>query len=65
MTILSDLMMKDDAPASARISAARTILDYAIRAAQIDELRARIDALEEFIRTKQLENLLDEAAEEE
>lgn len=62
VTVLQNLMMKDDAPASARITAARTILDYSIRAVEIDELKTRIDQLEEFIRIKQEEDALDAAA---
>lgn len=65
VTVLRDLMMKDDAPASARITAARTVLDYSMRAVEMDELRARIDQLEEFIRAKQEEDALDAAAREE
>lgn len=64
VTVLHDLMMKADAPASARITAARTVLDYSIRAIEIDELKGRIDQLEEFIRAKQEENALDAAARE-
>jgi hypothetical protein len=65
VTVLHDLMMKDDAPASARITAARTVLDYAIRAVEIDELKARIDQLEDFLRRKQEEDALDAALEDE
>lgn len=64
VTVLHDLMMKADAPASARITAARTVLDYSIRAIEIDELKGRIDQLEEFIRSKQEEDALDAAARE-
>ena len=64
VTVLDDLMKSDKAPASARISAARPVLDYAIRAAEIEELRARVDQLEDFIRAKQEGDLLDEALEE-
>ena len=64
VAVLRELMMKEEAPASARISAARTILDYAIRAAEMEELKARISELEEFIRAKQAEDLLDDALEE-
>jgi hypothetical protein len=58
VTVLHDLMLKADAPASARISAARTVLDYSLRAAEIDELKARIASLEEFIRLKQEQDAL-------
>jgi hypothetical protein len=64
VTVLQSLMMKEDAPASARITAARTVLDYAIRAVEIDELKTRIDQLEEFIRAKQEEDALDAAQDE-
>ena len=52
VTVLDDLMKSDKAPASARISAARTVLDYAIRAAETEGLRARIEELEDFIKIK-------------
>jgi hypothetical protein len=53
VTVLRDLMMKEDAPASARITAARVVLDYAIRSVEIDELRTRIEELEDCIRLRQ------------
>lgn len=59
VTVLSDLMRKEDAPAAARISAARTFLDYAFRAAEQAELKARITELEQFILRKQEEDALD------
>lgn len=61
VTVLQDLMLKDDAPASARITAARTILDYSIRVVEMDDLKKRIEELEDFIRAKQEEHELDEA----
>jgi hypothetical protein len=61
VTVLRDLMMKEDAPASARITAARTVLDYSIRVVEMDELRTRVEELEEFIRAKQEEDALDKA----
>lgn len=61
VSALQHLMMKDDAPAAARITAARTILDYSFRAVEVDELKARIDQLEEFIKIKQEDYALDEA----
>ena len=59
VTVLRDLMMKEDAPPAARISAARTVLDYAMRAAEQDELKGRIAELEQFILRKQDEDALD------
>jgi hypothetical protein len=43
VTVLHDLMMKGDAPASARITAARTVIDYSLRAVEMDELKTWID----------------------
>ncbi len=37
-----------EAPASSRVSAARTILDLAYRAVEISDIAARLDALEEL-----------------
>ena len=59
VTVLHDLMMKDDAPAAARISAARTVLDYSIRAVEMDELRQQVEELGEFIRVKQEQDARD------
>lgn len=56
VTVLRDLMMKEDVPPSARIAAARTVLDYSIRAVEIDELRRRIEEFEAFIKMKQEES---------
>jgi hypothetical protein len=59
VSVLSDLMMKETAPAAARISAARTVLDYSFRVVEIDELKSRMEELEEFLKIK-----LDEDASE-
>ena len=61
--VLSDLMMKEDAPAAARISAARTVLDYSIRSVEMDELKAQVAELERFILRKQEEDALDRGRE--
>ncbi len=63
VAVLHCLMMKEDAPAAARISAARTALDYSFRSAEVEELKGRIDLLEEFIRRKQEGDDLDAALE--
>lgn len=63
VTVLRDLMMKEDAPPAARISAARTILDYSMKAVEQDDLKARIDELEKFILRKQEEDALDRGLE--
>lgn len=65
VSVLQELMMKADAPASARISAARTVLDYSFRVVEMDEMKKRLDELEEFIRIKQEENALDAEKEDE
>ncbi len=59
VAVLRELMAKEDAPAAARISAARTVLDYAARAVERDELKGRIDELEKFILRRQEEAALD------
>jgi molybdenum-dependent DNA-binding transcriptional regulator ModE len=53
VSVLQELMTKEDAPASARITAARTVLDYAVRVVEIEDLRSRVEELEEFIRIRQ------------
>lgn len=59
VTVLRDLMMKEDAPPTARISAARSILDYSFKAVEADDLKARLTELEQFILRKQEEDALD------
>jgi phage terminase small subunit len=44
---LRAVMQDPDAPASAKVSAARTILETAIKAVEIEDLDARITALEQ------------------
>ena len=63
VTVLHDLMMREDAPPGARLSAARTALDYSFRSAEVEELKVRIDLLEEFIRRRREEDDLDAAME--
>jgi molybdenum-dependent DNA-binding transcriptional regulator ModE len=57
VTVLGNIMMSESAPASARITAARAVLDYSMRAVETDELRGRIEELEEFVRAKQEEDM--------
>lgn len=63
VTTLRELMLKESAPASARISAARTVLEYSRRAAGLEEVEARLEELEEFVRAKQEEEALSPDAE--
>jgi hypothetical protein len=59
VTALLDLMTKQDTPAATRLSAIRTILDYSLKAVEQDDLRARLEELEQFIIRKQEEDALD------
>lgn len=64
VTVLRDVMLKEDSPASARITAARTLLDYSFRVVELDEIKAQIEELKEFFRIKQVEDAMDAAAKE-
>lgn len=61
VTVLHELMLKEDAPASSRITAARIVLDYSMRAVEIDELRRQVEELGDFIRRKYDEEARDAA----
>ncbi|MFC1888844.1 hypothetical protein ACFL4G_03700 [Thermodesulfobacteriota bacterium] len=50
---LREIMLDKDKPASARVTAARTILDTAIQATEIGELEGRLAELEERLEAKQ------------
>ena len=43
---LRKVMQDDEAPASARVSAARVVLETAVKAVEVEDLEARITALE-------------------
>lgn len=47
--VLSEIMNDSDNSPSPRVTAARTILEMALKAVEIEELEARIEALEKFI----------------
>lgn len=64
VAVLQEVMMKGDAPAAARITAARAVIDYSLRAHEDDDLRARIDELEEYLRARQEEGQLAAAREQ-
>jgi hypothetical protein len=64
VSVLRELMTKSDAPAAARISAARSILDYSFRIVEIDELKTRMEEFEEFMRAKQEREELGAASKE-
>lgn len=59
VAVLRDLMTKEDAPPAARIAAARTVIDYSFRVIETDDLKARVNELEQFILRKQEEDALD------
>ena len=46
---LRDLMVDVEAPASARVTAARNIVDYAYRAVELEEIDKRLSDLEEHL----------------
>jgi hypothetical protein len=61
---LSEIMADGNASPSARVTAARVIIDQSRRAFETDELKARLDDLERYIVRKQEEDALDRAFEE-
>ncbi len=50
VAVLVEVAEDDSAPASSRVSAARTILDYSLRAVELEDLQARVEALEEVLK---------------
>ncbi|MBV8856313.1 MAG: hypothetical protein JOZ02_05055 [Acidobacteria bacterium] len=65
VAVLGEIMRQQSAPPSARIAAARSIIDNAIRVEELGELRRRVEEMEDFIRAKQGEYLLDDAVKRE
>lgn len=49
---LRDVATDGSAPASSRVSAARAILDTSLRAVEIEDLGARVEALETLLKEK-------------
>jgi len=49
---LSSIIDEQDAPASARVSAAKTILEMAMKAVEIEDLEQRIAKLEEAVKLR-------------
>jgi hypothetical protein len=49
---LKDIMTDEQAPASARVSAARTIIDTALKSAEIEDLDRRISELEKAVKKR-------------
>jgi len=50
VAVLSEVMNDKDAPPSTRVSSARAVLDMAFRSFELEELEARIQKIEEFIK---------------
>jgi hypothetical protein len=46
---LQDIMSDSDAPASARVSAARTMIDMGVKAVEVEDIEGRISKLEKLI----------------
>ena len=46
LSVLREIMEDGDIPAAARVSAAKTALEYALRLAEVSDLAARLEALE-------------------
>jgi hypothetical protein len=61
VTVLQDLMLNEKTPAAARITASRTIIDYSVRIAEIEDLIARLSRVEHFLGLKQERDALDAA----
>lgn len=52
---LQEVMMDNEAPASARVSAAKTMLDMGIKGMETEDLEERISKLEKIIEEKHIE----------
>ena len=54
VTVLCQLMIKESVHASIRLSAAKTILELSIKTLEIDDLAARLEALEQAANEQKL-----------
>lgn len=52
VTTLTEIMGNNEAPASSRVSAAKTILEIGIRATEMEQLEERVNEFEGIIRDK-------------
>lgn len=50
--VLCQVMKNKRAPAATRVAAARTVLDMAIKAVELEDMSARLDALEQQVKRK-------------
>ena len=49
VAVLMQVMADKESPASARVSAARTILEHSFKAVEIEEIEQRLDAVEQTL----------------
>jgi len=54
VSTLREIMTNSEAPASARVTAARAIIDMGIKAVEIEDLEARVADIEKLIKEKKL-----------
>ena len=54
---LRDVMKDKEAPASARVSAARTVIETSLKAVELEDLAARVEKLEKAIQEQKQTNL--------
>lgn len=47
--VLQDVMRNPQTPAASRVMAARSVIDYAFRAVEFEDLSARVEAIEESL----------------
>lgn len=52
VTVLRDIMIDTDAPCSVRVTAAKAIIDYSIKAVEVEDLEQRVFELEQLITQK-------------
>lgn len=53
VTTLREVASDSEAPASSRVTAAKAILDISVRAVEIDDLAARVEAMEAVLKEQQ------------
>lgn len=53
MNTIRSIMNNESAPAGARLSAARSILEFAVKTAELEDLTARVETLEQYAEENQ------------
>ena len=51
---LREILKNPEAPASSRVSAAKTVLDIALKSVELEEINRRIEALEQAVIGKEV-----------